>query len=65
MLEFRSREKSYEISYKGVILPHSYYADFVVWDKILLGAKAVQKLADSHIKQVLIISPRRDSAWVC
>jgi GxxExxY protein len=25
-----SREKNYEISYKGVILPHYYYADFVV-----------------------------------
>ena len=25
-----SREKNYEITYKGVILPHYYYADFVV-----------------------------------
>jgi GxxExxY protein len=24
------REKNYEITYKGVILPHYYYADFVV-----------------------------------
>ena len=48
-----SREKSYEIIYKGVILPHFYYADFVVWDKILLEAKAVEKLTDSHVKQVL------------
>ena len=47
------REKNYEITYKGVILPHYYYADFVVWDKILLEAKAVEKLTDSHIKQVL------------
>ena len=47
------REKNYEITYKGVILPHYYYADFVVWDKILLEAKAAEKLTDSHIKQVL------------
>src|SRR5207245_8084812 len=47
------REKNYEITYKEVILPHYNYADFVVWDKILLEAKAVEKLADSHIKQVL------------
>ena len=47
------REKNYEITYKGVILPHYYYADFVVWDKILLEAKAIDKLTDSHIKQVL------------
>src|SRR5438067_13874052 len=48
-----SREKNYEITYKGVILPHYYYADFVVWQKILFEAKAVEKLTDSHIKQVL------------
>jgi GxxExxY protein len=48
-----SREKNYEITYKGVILPHYYYADFVVWDKILFEAKAVEKLTDSHVKQVL------------
>src|SRR5712671_6325566 len=48
-----SREKNYEITYKSVILPHYYYADFVVWDKILFEAKAVEKLTESHIKQVL------------
>ena len=36
-----------------MILPHYYYADFVVWDKILLEAKAVEKLTDSHVKQLL------------
>jgi len=48
-----SREKNYEITYKGVVLPHYYYADFVVWDKILFEAKAVERLTDSRIKQVL------------
>jgi GxxExxY protein len=47
------REKRYEIHYKGVILPHYYFADFVVWDKIIFEAKAVEKLTDSHVKQVL------------
>jgi GxxExxY protein len=48
-----SREKNYEVSYKGVILPHYYYSDFVMWDKILFEAKAVEKFTNSHIKQVL------------
>ena len=48
-----SREKNYEITYKGLILPHCYYADFVVWERILFEAKAVEKLTDSHLKQVL------------
>ncbi len=47
------REKKYEIHYKGVLLPHFYFADFVVWDKIIFEAKAVEKLTDSHVKQVL------------
>ena len=48
-----SRERKYEVTYKGVILPHHYFADFVVWDKIIFEAKAVEKLMDSHVKQVL------------
>ena len=47
------REKKYEVAYKGVILPHHYRADFVVWDKVLFEAKAIEKLTDSHVKQVL------------
>lgn len=48
-----TREKKYEVKYKDVILPHFYYADFVAWDKILYEAKAVERLTDAHIKQVL------------
>ena len=48
-----SREKNYEVTYKGVVLPHFYYADFVIWDKILFEAKAVERLTDAHLKQVL------------
>ena len=48
-----SRERKYEVTYKDVILPHHYFADFVVWDKIIFEAKAVEKLMDSHVKQVL------------
>jgi GxxExxY protein len=48
-----SREKKYEITYKGVLLPHHYRADFVIWDKLLFEAKAIEALTDSHVKQVL------------
>jgi len=48
-----SRETHYEIHYKGVLLPHHYRADFVVWDKILFEAKAIEQLTDAHVKQVL------------
>ena len=48
-----ARENKYQVTYKGVLLPHSYRADFVVADKIIFEAKAVEKLVDAHVKQVL------------
>ncbi len=48
-----NRELKYRVSYKDVILPHHYQADFVVWDKILFEAKAVETLTETHVKQVL------------
>src|SRR5690349_7124513 len=48
-----AREKRFEVVYQDVTLPHSYYADFVVWEKILFEAKAIEKLVDAHVKQVL------------
>ena len=48
-----ARERKYEVSYKGILLPHCYYADFLIWDKILFEAKAIDQLTESHTKQVL------------
>ena len=48
-----SRERKFEINYKGVIRPHFYYADFVIWDHVLFEAKACECLTDAHVKQVL------------
>jgi GxxExxY protein len=48
-----TREKKFEVTYKDVILSHFYFADFVVWEKVLFEAKAIEKLTDAHVKQVL------------
>jgi GxxExxY protein len=34
------REKEYPIQYKDVILPHKFYADFVVFGKVIVEIKA-------------------------
>lgn len=47
------REKEYEVNYKEVILPHKFYADFVVLDKIILEVKGMAGIADEHIAQTL------------
>ena len=58
-IEFRqndiqfSRERSYPIRYKDVVLLHSYVADFVVFDLVRLEIKAIECLTKAHEKLVL------------
>jgi GxxExxY protein len=40
------REKEYIVNYKDIILPQRFYADFVVYDKIILEVKGVSGIAD-------------------
>ena len=47
------REKKYEIQYKEIILPHKYYADFVVLDNIILEVKAQKGVIDEHYRWVI------------
>ncbi|MBX7042970.1 MAG: GxxExxY protein [Ignavibacteria bacterium] len=47
------RERMYEVNYKGLTLPHRFYADFVVLDKIILEVKCVTGIADNFIAQSL------------
>jgi GxxExxY protein len=50
---YYEREKQYEVNYKGVILPHKFYADFVINDKIILEIKAVSTISDEFIAQAI------------
>jgi len=52
VIEFE-REKKYEVNYKGITLPHKFYADFVVMDKIILEVKAVSGIHDEFIAQAI------------
>ncbi len=45
------REKEYKVNYKDIILPHKFYADFVVYDKIILEVKGVSAIAEEFIAQ--------------
>jgi GxxExxY protein len=47
------REQKYLIRYKEIILPHKYYADFVVDEKIILEIKAIERFHSNHEKQCL------------
>lgn len=47
------REKKYEVEYKEIILPHYFFADFVVFDKIILEVKAQKEIVDEHYSWVI------------
>ncbi|MFG4002730.1 GxxExxY protein [Flavobacterium aquidurense] len=47
------REKEFSIEYKGVILPHKFYADFIVYDDIILEVKSVKEICNDHLAQTL------------
>lgn len=58
-LEFRrnnipyEREKEYQVNYKGSFLPHKFYADFVVYDKIILEIKGITAIPDEFVAQCI------------
>ena len=59
LVEFTNRkipfvkEKSFSIQYKGIILPHKYQADFVLYDSIILEVKSSPIIVDRYLAQTL------------
>ncbi len=47
------REKRYDVKYKSIILPHNFYADFVVFDKIILEVKSVSVIREEFVAQAI------------
>jgi GxxExxY protein len=58
-LEFKNnsipytREKQYRIEYKGIVLPHKYFADFVVYDNIILEVKSSPFIVNTFVAQTM------------
>lgn len=48
-----TREQEFSVNYKGRKLPHKFYADFVVYDKIIVEVKAKKGVVDEHYSQVI------------
>ncbi|MFZ1705210.1 MAG: GxxExxY protein [Saprospiraceae bacterium] len=47
------REKEYEVHYKDIILKHNFYADFVVYNDLVLEIKAVDQIHDDFVNITL------------
>jgi GxxExxY protein len=50
---FYEREKEFTVQYKDILLPHRFYADFVIGGTIILEIKSRTGMADEHYAQVL------------
>lgn len=49
-----SREKQFDVFYKGKKLSHKYFADFVMFDDVIVEIKAsADGISDNHISQTL------------
>ena len=48
------REKEFDINYKGIILPHKFYADFFVMEHVIVEVKAAREgISNVFIAQTL------------
>lgn len=48
------REKEYIVLYKDIILPHKFFADFILFDKVILEVKAIEGgISDDFIARML------------
>jgi GxxExxY protein len=50
---FYEREKLYQVYYKGILLPHSFYADFIIFNSVILEIKSKSGIANEDIAQTL------------
>ncbi len=48
-----AREVRYQVRYKDTTLPHQFFADFVVFDCIILEVKAVSDFCKEHFEQTI------------
>jgi len=47
------RETKFVINYKGYILPHSFFADFIVYDQIVLEVKSTPSIYNNFMRQTV------------
>ncbi|MEJ7823178.1 MAG: GxxExxY protein [Chitinophagaceae bacterium] len=47
------REREFRIAYKGKVLPHKFYADFVIDDSIILEVKSASFIVNNFVAQTI------------
>jgi GxxExxY protein len=47
------REKEYTVNYKDIILRHNFFADFIVFDSVILEVKAKEGIANDDMARTI------------
>ncbi|MDZ4710589.1 MAG: GxxExxY protein [Saprospiraceae bacterium] len=47
------REKEFIVFYKDIVLRHKFYADFIVFEKVILEVKAKEKISDEDLARTI------------
>lgn len=47
------REKEFLVQYKDIVLKHQFFADFVMFEKIILEIKSCEAICDAHVGQTI------------
>lgn len=50
---FFEREREYVVQYKDIVLPHKFYADFVVNNELIVELKSKAGVIEEHYAQVI------------
>ena len=50
---FFEREKEFPVPYKNTILKHKYYADLVIFEKVIVEVKAKENIAAEDLAQTI------------
>jgi GxxExxY protein len=50
---YYEREKEYKIKYQDIILPHKFYADFIVFNSVIVEIKAKDGICDEDMAQTI------------
>jgi len=50
---YYEREKQYPVYYKDILLPHNFYADFIVFDSVILEVKSKSGIANEDLAQTI------------
>lgn len=48
-----AREVEYAVEYNGITLPHSFFADFIIDEKVILEVKAKSNIGDADYAQTI------------